>query len=69
MANSEPRSPMTFSDLRLLVDKSVSAWIDDYAPSMGAAIAYPAAYYFITKYRRTGHTPQAAPLPPHNPVG
>lgn len=36
---------------------------------MGAAIAYPAAYYFITKYRRTGHTPQAAPLPPHNPVG
>ena len=31
---------MTFADLRLLIDKSVNAWIDDYAPSMGAAIAY-----------------------------
>jgi len=31
---------MTFKDLRLLIDKSVNAWIDDYAPSMGAAIAY-----------------------------
>ncbi len=31
---------MTFADVRLLVDKSVNAWIDDYAPSMGAAIAY-----------------------------
>ena len=31
---------MTFAELRLLVDKSVNAWIDDYAPSMGAAIAY-----------------------------
>jgi len=31
---------MTFKDLRLLVDKSVNAWVDDYAPSMGAAIAY-----------------------------
>jgi membrane protein len=31
---------MTFKDVRLLIDKSVNAWIDDYAPSMGAAIAY-----------------------------
>jgi membrane protein len=31
---------MTFADLRLLIDKSVNAWVDDYAPSMGAAIAY-----------------------------
>jgi membrane protein len=31
---------MTFKDVRLLVDKSVNAWVDDYAPSMGAAIAY-----------------------------
>jgi membrane protein len=31
---------MTFADVRLLIDKSVNAWIDDYAPSMGAAIAY-----------------------------
>jgi membrane protein len=31
---------MTFADVRLLVEKSVNAWVDDYAPSMGAAIAY-----------------------------
>ena len=31
---------MTIKDIRLLIDKSVSAWVDDYAPSMGAAIAY-----------------------------
>jgi membrane protein len=31
---------MTARDVRVLVDKSVSAWLDDYAPSMGAAIAY-----------------------------
>jgi membrane protein len=31
---------MTFKDLRVLVDKSVNAWVDDYAASMGAAIAY-----------------------------
>ncbi len=31
---------MTFKDVRLLIDKSVNAWVDDYAPSMGAAIAY-----------------------------
>ncbi len=31
---------MTVPDVRLLIDKSVNAWVDDYAPSMGAAIAY-----------------------------
>jgi membrane protein len=31
---------MTFKDLRVLIDKSVNAWVDDYASSMGAAIAY-----------------------------
>ena len=31
---------MTFADVRLLVEKSVNAWVDDYAASMGAAIAY-----------------------------
>ena len=40
MTARAPRAPMTFADIRLLIDKSVNAWIDDYAPSMGAAIAY-----------------------------
>ena len=31
---------MNFSSLWPLVKSSVSAWIDDYAPSMGAALAY-----------------------------
>jgi len=31
---------MNFSRLWALVKSSVSAWIDDYAPSMGAALAY-----------------------------
>lgn len=31
---------MTTRDLRQLVDTSVRAWVDDYASSMGAAIAY-----------------------------
>lgn len=31
---------MTISELRRLVDTSVRAWVDDYAASMGAAIAY-----------------------------
>ena len=31
---------MDWADLRLLIDKSVNAWVDDYAPSMGAAIAF-----------------------------
>ncbi len=34
------RPPMTLKDIRLLIDKSVNAWVDDYAPSMGAAIAF-----------------------------
>ncbi|MEO8499741.1 MAG: YihY/virulence factor BrkB family protein [Vicinamibacteria bacterium] len=40
MKKPDRRPPMTFADVRLLIDKSVNAWIDDYAPSMGAAIAY-----------------------------
>ena len=40
MPNSDLRRPMSLKDVRLLIDKSVSAWVDDYAPSMGAAIAY-----------------------------
>lgn len=35
----------------------------------GALLAYPAACYFISKYRRTAHTSNAAPLPPHDPLG
>lgn len=35
-----PRQPMTVKDVRLLIDKSVNAWVDDYAPSMGAALAF-----------------------------
>ncbi len=40
MTTLPPRLPMTVKDVRLLIDKSVNAWVDDYAPSMGAAIAY-----------------------------
>ena len=40
MTKPNRRPPLTFQDVRLLVDKSVNAWVDDYAPSMGAAIAY-----------------------------
>jgi len=31
---------MHFASIWPLVKSSVSAWIDDYAPSMGAALAY-----------------------------
>ena len=31
---------MTFADIRQLLKDSISAWIDDYAPSMGAALSY-----------------------------
>src|SRR5256714_1042832 len=31
---------MTLMELWVMVRQSVSAWIDDYAPSMGAALAY-----------------------------
>jgi membrane protein len=40
MSNHDRRPPLTVADVRLLIDKTVAAWIDDYAPSMGAAIAY-----------------------------
>jgi membrane protein len=40
MTNHESTPRISFADLRLLADKSVNAWVDDYAPSMGAAIAY-----------------------------
>jgi membrane protein len=40
MRDPAHRPPMTSKDLRLLIDKSVNAWVDDYAPSMGAAIAF-----------------------------
>ncbi len=31
---------MDLSQIRRLVDRSVNAWLDDFAPSMGAALAY-----------------------------
>jgi membrane protein len=31
---------MNFKDVWILIRESVSAWVDDYAPSMGAALAY-----------------------------
>jgi membrane protein len=31
---------MHFRQIRNLIGKSVAAWVDDYAPSMGAALAY-----------------------------
>ena len=40
MTTPEPRPKMTFNEIRLMIDKSVNAWVDDYASSMGAAIAY-----------------------------
>lgn len=36
---------------------------------LGAALAYPAAYFFLTKYRCPGKTSGAPPLPPRDPVG
>lgn len=36
---------------------------------LGAALAYPAAYFFLTKYRRPGKASGAPPLPPRDPVG
>ena len=35
---------MDFKQLRDLIRKAVMAWVDDYAPSMGAAIAYYALF-------------------------
>jgi len=34
------RERLSFNHLWILVKDSISAWIDDYAPSMGAALAY-----------------------------
>lgn len=36
---------------------------------LGAALAYPAAYFFITKYRRPAQASVEAPLPPPDKVG
>lgn len=36
---------------------------------VGALVAYPAAYYFIDRYRRMRQHRQDHPLPPSNPVG
>lgn len=35
----------------------------------GALLAYPAACYFISKYRRATPESTPAPLPPHDPLG
>ncbi|HSN03353.1 MAG TPA: DUF2062 domain-containing protein [Nitrospira sp.] len=35
---------------------------------LGAALAYPVAYFFITKYRRPEQATDAAPLPPQDPM-
>jgi uncharacterized protein len=32
---------------------------------LGALLAYPAAYFFITKHRHTVASPELEPLPPH----
>jgi len=40
MTKPRRRPRLTLADARLLLEKSVNAWVDDYAPSMGAAIAY-----------------------------
>jgi len=36
---------------------------------LGAALAYPAAYFFIIKYRRPEQASDEAPLPPPDKVG
>ena len=36
---------------------------------VGSLLAYPAACYFISKYRRSTAPPDQAPLPPHDPLG
>ncbi|MEC4888929.1 MAG: DUF2062 domain-containing protein [Nitrospira sp.] len=36
---------------------------------LGAALAYPTAYFLITKYRRPAQASAQAPLPPHDQVG
>ncbi|MDP3091327.1 MAG: DUF2062 domain-containing protein [Nitrospira sp.] len=36
---------------------------------IGSLLAYPAACYFISKYRRSHSPHDLAPLPPHDPLG
>ena len=36
---------------------------------VGSLLAYPAACYFISKYRRSTASPDQGPLPPHDPLG
>jgi len=36
---------------------------------VGSLLAYPAACYFIAKYRRSTAPPDQGPLPPHDPLG
>ncbi len=36
---------------------------------VGSFLAYPAACYFISKYRRSTVSPDERPLPPHDPLG
>lgn len=36
---------------------------------IGSLLAYPAACYFIAKYRRSTASPDQGPLPPHDPLG
>lgn len=36
---------------------------------VGSLLAYPAACYFISKYRRSIASPDQGPLPPHDPLG
>mgnify|MGYP003345237101 FL=1 len=36
---------------------------------VGSLLAYPAACYFIAKYRRSAASPDRGPLPPHDPLG
>jgi uncharacterized protein (DUF2062 family) len=36
---------------------------------LGALVSYPAAYYFVAKYRHDSGAPTAKPLPPSDQVG
>jgi len=36
---------------------------------IGSLLAYPAACYFISKYRRSTSSSDQAPLPPHDQLG
>lgn len=52
---------MNFRQLKGLVGRSVSAWIDDFAPSMGAALAYYTLFSIAplhSELLRGGHAKQ-----------